>query len=838
MQVEISRRRFLQGSVAMSVIGGTTFSATNLFASHEESHSGVPKSITTKTGTGEATEVATLCEMCVNKCAAIARVENGVVTKLNPNPMFPKSKNMLCPRGNAGIQALYDPDRLKYPMIRVGEKGEGKFKRVSWEEAYDAILNGTDKFPGMEKILDEEKDNRSSFLFCAGEGMAEHTFKQFYSAFGSANWLNHGSICLQTVSSGYGLTLGAYPQADLDNANYIIMAGANRAEAIVTPDTMDLFKRTKGRGAKLICIDPRFTNTAAKADKWLGINPGTDLALVLSLTYVVLKEELYNKAYVAENFNDFEEYQKHILDKNYTPEWAEKITAIKAKDIYEIAREFMVHAPRAIYYPGRRSTFAKNDFQLRRAMAIFQALGGGIDTKGGLIFGKKLKLGKHEGLEPLYDQAKSRAVEKRKGRKKGEAPYSDCSIVSGGGSWLTWRNRFLEERMAYKVRGMFVYKHNPMMNMPNSKKTAEMLKRMELVVTIDTMPSDTVMYADVVLPEATYLERTDPVKTFAGIEPSIAQRNRVIEPMFETRPVMEIMKGLTEKISKPLWEITKKYDGEVQDSLVVPTPKVAKVEMDSNGTVITPSKPVAPVKTASQIEAELYEEFDLTLPFKHTQEEVNEHMVKGIYGEEAVKALKEHGVFYPDMDKYYKATSVNEHQYYPENKKYYSVNGGKTKTKSKKVECNISNLATKGVDPMPVWRDEYNFKVEKGKFRLLTGRHAQFTQSGTANNAMLRDLIMENYLWINRRVAKMQGINFGDKIEVSSKVGSITIKAYPTEKIAPHTLFFVHGFGEESEALTWAYKNGGNDNAIIEDVTEPVYGAASMHETNVEIRKV
>jgi thiosulfate reductase/polysulfide reductase chain A len=377
-----------------------------------------------------------------------------------------------------------------------------------------------------------------------------------------------------------------------------------------------------------------------------------------------------------------------------------------------------------------------------------------------------------------------------------------------------------------------------MMNMPNSKKTAEMLKKMELVVTIDTMPSDTVMYADVVLPEATYLERTDPVKTFAGIEPSIAQRNKVIEPMFETKPVMEIMRGLTEKISRPLWEITKKHDGEVQDSLVVPTPKVAKVKTENNATASTPSKPVAPVKTASQIEEELYEEFDLTLPFKHSQEEVNEHMVKGIYGEEAVKALKEHGVFYPDMEKLYKETSVNEHQYYPENKKYYSVNGGKPKTKSKKVECNISNLASKGVDAMPVWRDEYNFKVEKGKFRLLTGRHAQFTQSGTSNNAMLRDLIMENYLWINRRVAKIQGIKFGDKVEVSSRIGSITIKAYPTEKIAPHTLFFVHGFGEESEALTWAYKNGGNDNAIIEDVTEPVYGAASMHETNVEIRKV
>ncbi len=819
MQVEVSRRKFLQGSVALSVIGGTGVSVTNLVAGHGEHGAEGDISVTTKTGTGEAQEVATLCEMCVNKCAAIARVEEGVVTKLNPNPRFPKSRNMLCPRGNAGIQALYDPDRLKFPMIRVGEKGEGKFKKVSWEEAYDAIWNGTDKFTGMHKILEEEKDNRSSFLFCAGEGMAEHTFKTFYSAFGSSNWLNHASLCLQTVISGYGVTLGGYAAADLENAEYIIMAGANRAEAIVTPDTMDGFKRTKGRGAKLICVDPRFTNTAAKADKWLGINPGTDLAFVLALTYVVLTEELYDKKYVAENFNGFEEYQKSVLDNKYTPEWAEKITGIKAKDIYQIARDFMVHAPKAVYYPGRRSTFANNDFQLRRAMAIFQGLGGGIDTKGGLVFGKKLKLGSHEALEPIYARAASRAVEKDKHPEKGHSGYHDCAVVSGGGSWIGWRNRFLKNEMPYKVRGMFIYKHNPMMNMPNREKTAEMMKKMELVVSIDTMPSDTVMYADVVLPECTYLERTDPVKTFGGVEPSIAQRNKVVDPMFETKPVIEIMKGLTEKITKPLFEITKKYDADVQEELA----DLGEGEDK---------------KTAVEKEAEVYAEFDLSKPFEHSQEEINRHMVESVYGEEAVKTLKEHGVFYPNMDKFFKQISANEHQYYPEKEKAYSVNEGKPKTGTKKVECNLPNMAKKGVDPMPVWREEYNLVIPEGKFRMLTGRHAQFTQSGTSNNAMLRDLIFENYAWINRRVAEEKGIKFGDELEISSRTGKTIIKAYPTEKVGPNVIFFVHGFGEESEALTWAYKNGGNDNAVIEDHIEPVYGAASMHETNVEIRKV
>ena len=135
MQVEVSRRKFLQGSISLSIVGASAISATNLFANNDEDSGGgnssIPKTITTKTGTGKADEVPILCGMCVNKCAAFARVEDGIITKLNPNPYFPKSRNMLCPRGNAGIQTTYDPDRLKYPMIRIGKRGDGKYKRVT-----------------------------------------------------------------------------------------------------------------------------------------------------------------------------------------------------------------------------------------------------------------------------------------------------------------------------------------------------------------------------------------------------------------------------------------------------------------------------------------------------------------------------------------------------------------------------------------------------------------------------------------------------------------------------------------------------------------------------------
>ena len=814
MQVEISRRKFLQGTVALSVVAASTSALSSTSTKEDKKSFGTSKVSNDK----ELRVVPTLCEMCVNKCAAYARVENNVVTKLDPNPHFPKSRNMLCARGNAGIQALYDPDRLKFPMIRVGKRGDGKYKRVTWDEAYTYISEK------MTKILDEEKDNKSTIGYCAGEGMAEHTFKTFMSdKIGSSNFVNHASICLQTAVSGYALTIGGYGQADLENAKYVIMAGANRAEAIVTPDTMDLFKRTRGKGAKLVVIDPRFTNTAIHADTYLPIKPGTDLAFVLALTYHVIKYELYNRTYVKNNFSNFDKYKEHVLKSNYTPEWAESITSIPAEEIRQVAEDFMAHAPQSIYYQGRRSTWAKNDFQLRRAQAIFSALGGGIDVKGGIVFGKKLPLDSHATNAPMYANAEPR-IEK-----------DAAAVIGGSGSWIAWRNKIIEDKSAYPIRAFFVYKQNPMLSVPNTAKTKQLLEKMDLVVVIDTMPSDTALMADVILPECTYLEREDPIKSFPGVEPSIALRKKAVNPMYETKPVLEIVRGLATKLSRPLWEVTKKYDEDVQEE----TEGMSKEEIE-----------------------EYYEDggFNLADVYQHSQEEMNKHMFVPKYGEKAWKILREKGVFYPKFLESFEKINNNTFKYYNEKDKFHTVvkleNESDTDaidtcinpkdiaevkrlfaTPSKKIECYLGNLAKKGVDPMPIWRDEDVKKVPKGKFKFISGRHAQFTQNSTANNVMLLELMPENYVWINHLEAEELGIKHGDLVEVISSVGIVKLKAFPTNKIIPETIFYVHGFGSQSSAMTFGYKNGASDNQIIEDDIEPVFGGAVMHETIVTIRK-
>jgi thiosulfate reductase/polysulfide reductase chain A len=585
-----------------------------------------------------------------------------------------------------------------------------------------------------------------------------------------------------------------------------------------------MFKRTRGRGAKLVVVDPRFTNTAIHADDYIAIKPGTDLAFVLALTYVVMSEEIYNRDYVAKNFNEFELYKAHILGNGYTPEWAEPITGVPAATVYKIAREFMAHAPQAIFYQGRRTTWESNDFQLRRAHAIFTALGGGIDIKGGILFGKKLPLGDHKIKTPMYANA------------QGRIDSNEAAIVGATGSWVAWRNMVVEERTPYPIRGMFVYKHNPMLSVPNTAKTKQMFEKMDLVVVIDTMPSDTAMMADVILPECTYLEREDPVQSFGGAEPAIILRQKVIGPMYETKPVIEIMQGLAKKLSKPLWEISKKYDEDVQFFMEEAESEEAYYNSDG---------------------------YNLADAFGESQEKINHHMVAEIYGEEAWQTLRETGVFYPNMKEYFQKINNNTYQTYPQNKRFYSmleleeyydpkeymhdlcVNvqdiaclQRNFQTPSRKIECNLASMESRGIDPMPTWREEHYVKVPRGKFKFITGRHAQTTQNSTQNNIMLLELMKENYVWINDKQAEAMGIEFGDEVELTSKTGQVRIKAYPTAKIVPETIFYVHGFGAKSTGLTFAHRNGASDNELIEDSIEPTFGCANMHSTIVTVRKV
>jgi thiosulfate reductase/polysulfide reductase chain A len=671
---------------------------------------------------------------------------------------------------------------LKYPLIRIGKRGDGKYKRVTWDEALEYIK---DK---LLDILHQVKDNRSSIAYCNGEGFNKDEYIKFFgSKIGSSNFLDEGSICLNTKLGAMQLTLGDIPQMDVAGSDYLIISGANRYESLITPDSIDLLHTPK----HTVVLDPRCTITATKADTYLPLYPGTDLAFVLSMIYIALKEELYDKEYVSKYFKDFDRFKEHILSNQYTPKWASSKTHIPQDKIIEVTKSFF-GAKRPLYYMGRRSVWSKNDFQLRRAMVLVNALAGSINRKGGMVFGKPIKLQNEEINEPYYDNAQDR--------------FDLDGIVYGsakGGSWLNFREKVITKTSPYPIKAMFIRKHNLMQNMPNIAKTKKMLEMMDLVVVLDTMPSDTALMADVILPECTYLEREDMVVSFNRIEPSIALRNQVIKPMYESKSMQDILKLLGDKLSKPLFEISARYDSELQDS----------------------------IKELGKEKAYKEGGYDLSELYKNDITTRNKNLIVSQFGEDVYNTLKQKGVWYPYINEQ-KLISNNYYSYYPEDKKYYTID------RDYKVNCYLDKLAKSGFDAMPTWRDEYDFVTKKDHFRIITGRYVINTQSATANNAMLKDMLHSNRLWINNYDAKKLGIKTDDMLELSSSIGKIQIKAYVTNKIAPSVVWMAHGYGIESEAMSNAYKIGASDNQIIEDQFEKIYGCATMHHTDVKIKKV
>lgn len=511
----MDRRRFLQVASGAAT-GGTLASSVSCKRSGE--------SQTTASG---RREVPTTCEMCVNKCSLIAVVENGVIHKLNPNPRNPRSRGMLCARGNAGMQQVYDPARIKRPLIRAGARGEGKWRPASWDEAFDFAAS---RLAGVKA-----KYGPQGTLWSSCESFQEVFFQNLALSFGSPNLVRHPSLCLSAVNLAYSLTFGTVPSFDVLNAQYMIMSGSNRLEAFITPDTMDLVHATTERKARLIYLDPRFTVTASKADEWYPIRPGSDLAFILAMLNVIVTEKRYDKEFVAAYTAGFEQLVDHLAP--YTPEWAERETEIPSRDIARIAREFADAAPRAFYYAGRRSSGYREEFQMRRAQAILNAIVGNWDRPGGVVPNGKIALG--ECLFLPWDDPTAGRVD--------EIETDFPLAVKTDGAYLKLRENVLSGT-PYPVKAWMIHKHDPLNAIPDQGRTIRMLEQMEFVGVIDVQMSDTAWYADVIFPESTYLERQDPIQVLPGITPTVVFRQPVIPPLHDTKTTLQIAQGLASRL--------------------------------------------------------------------------------------------------------------------------------------------------------------------------------------------------------------------------------------------------------------------------------------------------
>ncbi len=475
--------------------------------------------------------IPSMCEMCVWRCGLLAKVVNGRVVKLEGNPDHPHSKGKLCPRGQAGIMTTYDPDRVLNPLIRVGNRGEGYFRKASWDEALDLVT---------KNMLDiKQKYGPEAMVFGSTHNLSQPLFENLLNAFGSPNYGTQRSLCFNAMTVANIMTFGTEePERDYSKVKYIILTGRNLAEGISNSETGDLIHAID-RGVKVVYLDPRFTKTAAKATEWLPIKPGTDLAFHLALLNVIIGENLYNQNFVSQYTVGFDEVSKAV--KSYTPEWAAGITEIPADTIRRIAREFAAAAPYALAHNNWRVSNFINSFQTERAITILNSIVGNWGTTMFPAGGESGGLGAPK--QPPFPRASALRLD--------GVPWKYPFVPLQYGVIQQMRDAIVAED-PYAAHGWLVSRQNPVMSIPDRKKTLQAFQKMDFIVTIDIIMNDTSWFSDVVLPEASYLERYDPL-SLVGTPLSVTGsraflRQPVVEPQGEGKSTMWIYKQIGERL--------------------------------------------------------------------------------------------------------------------------------------------------------------------------------------------------------------------------------------------------------------------------------------------------
>ena len=479
-------------------------------------------------GTGTVTTSPTVCNMCFWQCAATLYQEDGRPWKVLGNPDDPHCEGRLCTRGTGGIGAYDDPDRLRQPLLRVGTGASQEFKAVSWDEAFEHIARK------MQDIGERHGRDRIA-LFSHGGG-GDH-FHRLLQAFGSHAYA-HPSFaqCRGPRETAFGLTygegVGSPDRTDMANSRCIVLIGSHIGENLHNSQVQTLFQALD-RGATLITVDPRFSVPASKSRHWLPIKPGTDIALLLAWMHVLIDEGLYDRDYVARYCSGFDELARHV--RPYSPEWAYLETGLDPAVIRETAHAMADAAPATLVHPGRHVTWYGDDTQRCRAIAILNALLGSWGRPGGFYAQEKVDLPSFPAPEPPEPTQDWKAV-----------VQADYPLVGTGIS-----NKLVEHSLGDDAffKGWFVYATNLPMTLPGAVEQIRVAAQsLDLMVVVDTMPAEISGYADVVLPECTYLERYDDLRNKPERTPTLALRMPAFAPRYQTRPSWWMAKGIADRL--------------------------------------------------------------------------------------------------------------------------------------------------------------------------------------------------------------------------------------------------------------------------------------------------
>jgi len=939
MKQKITRRQFLQ---AASLFGGfTLLNPVGSFASKFSDEKNLYS-------TGKVNWVPSICNFCSSACDIQVEVkeENGRkrILKIEGNPNSPLNRGKVCARGQSGLMQVYDPDRLKQPLIRIegSKRGEWKFRAATWDEAFDYIAEK------LKKVNPWEISMVSGWQYCV-------SYMQFSLPFimtlGIPNIV--GSPLQHCVAAGHfgtDLVTGNFNihdelLGDYENARYIIFSLNNASVAGISTSRAVRFAEAKRKGAHVVCLDPRMSELAAKADEWIPIKPGTDMAFFLAMLHVLLRKKLYEKEFVTNHTNApflafkdkkgvvqlfekknskgkvkeyyiYDQIREKILSvpaftntnertirgekivptleapkklrwnipdaispkpdsgvpirtvfdyfieqtQDYTPDWAASITEIPADTIERIATEFGQSRP-AFVDPGWMGARYHHLIPQRRLQAIIQTLVAGIDRPGGWIMGgeyrEKVKdyWHRYQKKEPqptnVSELPGMKSVEKMNqffsDTKMWKHGHPAFSYVWGeqqrrqgktGAFWPLMADSGLLEAVEgklefngepYRMKAFFLNAANPIRHYFPADRWKKIFtnENVELVVVVDVLPSDSTLYADVILPNHTYLERNEPVVYAAGPVSDLAfvTRFRAIDPLYNTRDSTDIMFSIAERLGKfdEFLSAVADFSGWDRGNLKKEVYRAKKQEKPINEMFLKAS-----IKETSR-----YAE-------KITGRKIKPEKIEKILHEKGILVLK-------SMDALLNESAMPWKIPLP-------TSSGRLELFSPVLASFVKEAGYREEwDPIivyvpPTFNNQENSKnaLASDEFYFTYGKIPIVSHASTNNNNPILDAIRRTKmgvfedLWMNSGKAKRLGLKNGDQVEVENLryKRKVTARVFTTEIIRPDTVFLPSSYGSKNSKLHISAGVGTPLNELVPYAIEPIAASFMSQEFTVRVHKI
>jgi anaerobic selenocysteine-containing dehydrogenase len=841
MKRDITRRDlFKLAAASAAVLASGTATGSKALAGTVDFVKG-GKDFSPETG-AERQMIPSACWSCVTRDSMVGYVENGRLVKLEGHPDSIRGRGKICAKGAAGINQLYDPDRVLYPMKRAGKRGDGKWKRISWDEALNEVAGW------LKKLKDEGHEEKFMFHYGRMKASSSKIVKMFLSNYGTKTVGNHTSICEGGKWTAQELTWGKhYDNWDFDNTKFVLNFGSGIIDAHTNhiPTSQRLMDAMVDRGVRCVTFDVRLSNTAAKSTEWVPLKPGTDGAVALAMCREVMNAGLYDKEFfkfikATANHNDSTEKKVAALKAHlaqYTPEWAEKISGVPAAKIKSLALEFAKTKPACmVSYRGAVAHYNGNDTE--RAIQMLAAITGNIDNPGGRC----------QGVGAKWKAPKGPKAPKAKALKIAAGFPGASAYPSHGANHQVLK--MIKDGKAGRPDVYMWYCYTPVYANGECQENIDILKDESLIpftVCVNAYYDESAAVADLILPNPSYLEWWDWEDMVSPTQVGeFYIRQPFVKPLGESRDFKDVCCDLAARLGFPLGFNSAE---EFVKMSCEKTPGIKEAGgfayMKKHGVWHDPKAKPKYFGYKKEVKAD-----DLKK--------------EGVILDEAT------GTYWNWKKAKLKSEAEAKEKGYTKTKNAYKGYvgqeiGGKVYKGWKPDKLNKSGyfevyselLKIKKFPALPTYVPiPEHEKMGSGDLILTTYKVAVQIHSRSANCKWLTEIYHDNPAMINPLSAKPLGIKTGDSIKVTSPIGSITTTANVTEGVVPGVVAISHhlghweygryasgkkvpiGAGDDPDLKLKHWKTYGvHPNWIIPNKPDPINGQQAWMDTVVKVTK-